>query len=64
MKKLTEQQQKNILYILEKLLNDIRSARYKTGEEHKNKKSIDDKIIELSNKLDRKHYKIFESMIN
>lgn len=57
-----EQRQNNSLYDLQKLIDRIRSVRILTGEDPKNKEEIDKEITDLVNKLDKKHYEIFEEM--
>ncbi len=63
MKRLTEEQQENLLYDIKKLIDSIREARITTGEEHTKHAEIWEKIDSKYNKLSYKYQKEFNNYI-
>jgi hypothetical protein len=64
MKNITNQQQDDILYTMKHNIDNIRSTRYETGEEHPQHQEIWQEIESMYNKLDRQHKEEFNCYIN
>ena len=64
MKRLTEEQQQNLLYDMKKLIDNIRAARATTGEEHPKHVEIWQEIDQKYDKLDYQYQEEFNNYVN